>query len=165
MSEPSQPPPVPPVPRYGEYAPAGYVSPVQAPPPDPSMAGVPMRPAPRRKTWDLVFTVILLVVGFFGMLFGVLYGVLFTDPTLIDETLKQQGYSGFSGDVGSAPAVLIVTHVVLYLLALGLAIPLLLRRRVAFWAPLAAGIVAAIIFWSTLVAVLLSDPTFSSQIR
>jgi hypothetical protein len=111
----------------------------------------------------MVLTTVLLVMGFFGAGAGVLYGVLFSDPVLIAETLDQAGYPGFSGDAGAAPAVLIVSHVVLYLLALS-SIALIIKRRVAFWLPLAAGVVAAIIFWSTLTAVLMSDPGFVSQI-
>ena len=159
----------PPVPQYGEYAPPGS----QPPPP----AGEPVAPPPygaasfppqpgekKRKTWDVVLTIILLVIGLFGASFGVVYGVLFTDPALLDQALQQQGYGGFSGDAGAAPLVLIVSHAVLYLIAVGGSIPLLISRRVAFWLPLAAGIVAAIIFWSTMVSVLMSDPGFMSQL-
>lgn len=176
MSEPSTTPPVPPVepvppvPQYGEYAPAGYVPPTQ-PVAGPSemaqpygAASYPQQPAVKpRKTWDLVLTVVLLVLGFLGAGLGVMYGLAFTDPTLIADGLEQSGYPGFSGDAGAAPAVLIISHALLYLIALG-SIPLLLARRVAFWLPLAAGIVAAIIFWSTLFAVVLSDPGFVSQL-
>jgi hypothetical protein len=104
------------------------------------------------------------VVGLFGMLAGVTYGVIFSDPALLDDAFSQQGLSGFNGDVGAAPAVLIVSHVVLYLLALGSAIPLMIMRKVAFWAPLAAGVIAAIIFWSTVIAVVASDPGLTAQV-
>jgi hypothetical protein len=33
----------------------------------------------------------------------------------------------------------------------------------AFWVPLTAGVVAAIVFWVTLFAVMLTDPTLMSQ--
>jgi hypothetical protein len=172
MSDPSQPtPPAPPVPRYGEYAPEGYVPPQPAPGYEAAAgyqpygsASYPAQPgARRRKTWDLVLTVVLLVLGAFGALLGVVYGAIFTDPDLLDQALKMQGYGGFSGDPGAAPAVLIVSHIVLYLLALGGSIPLLLTKRVAFWVPLAAGVLAAIIFWATLMGVLLSDPALVSN--
>jgi hypothetical protein len=157
MSEPT-PPPVPPVPKYGEYAP-GYV-----PPPAPAPGADPAAPtaARPRKVWDLVLTIVLLVLGLFGMLLGVIYGMMFTDPELINQVLQQQGYGGIT-DAGSAPAVLIVSHVVLYLIAVGGALPLLITRRVAFWVPLAAGVLAAIIFWSTLVGVIMTDPAISTQ--
>jgi len=117
-----------------------------------------------RKMWDVVLTVILLVMGLFGMLAGVTYGIIFTDPALLDDAFTQQGLSGFSGDVGAAPAVLIISHVVLYLLALGSGIPLLIMRKVAFWAPLAAGVIAAVIFWGTIIAVVASDPGLTTQV-
>jgi hypothetical protein len=82
---------------------------------------------------------------------------------LLDEGFQQQGFNGFNGSVGSAPAILIISHVVLYLLALGVGLPLLITRHVAFWAPLAAGVIAAIIFWSTIISVMLSDPAVVSQ--
>ena len=162
-------PPVPPVPQYGEYAPAGYVAPQPVAGPAPAQpqgaASYPQQaPVRERKTWDLVLTSILLVMGLFGAGIGVIYGLLFTDPTLIASALEQGGYPGFNGDAGAAPAILIISHVVLYLIALG-AIPLLIARRVAFWLPLAAGIVAAIIFWSTVMGVLFSDPGFISQVQ
>jgi hypothetical protein len=134
--------------------PQGYAQPYGA-------ASFPMQPAGRRrKTWDLIFTIILLVVGFFGAGIGVLYGVAFTNPQLLDQALQQQGYGGFSGSAGSAPAILIVSHILLYLVALGGSIPLLISKRVAFWLPLSIGVLAAIIFWATVVGVLLSDPSF-----
>jgi len=161
-------PPVPPVPQYGEYAPAGYVAPQPvAGPPEPmpaqpqpyGAASYPQQPVVKgRRMWDVVLTVILLVMGLFGMMAGVAYGIIFTDPALLDDAFTQQGLSGFNGDVGAAPAVLIISHVVLYLLALGSGIGLLLKRKVAFWATLAAGVIAAIIFWGTVIAVVASDP-------
>jgi hypothetical protein len=166
MSDPSQqtPPGVPPVPRYGEYAPAGYVPPTQQP--AAPVTGYPMYPAPttgrRRKTWDLVLTIVLLVMGFFGMLIGLLYAGIISDPALMDQIFQQQNLGDFDGTVGAAPAVIIASHVILYLGVLGGSIPLLISKRVAFWLPLAAGVIAAIIFWSALAGVFLSDSDFTS---
>lgn len=173
MSEPTT-PPVPPVPQYGEYAPAGYVPPAQPPAPWPQAPygtpqyGYPMYPAPGgrpRRIWDLVLTVVLLVVGFFGVVIGLIYAGIFSDPTLLDALFQQQGIgSGFDGTVGAAPAVIVASHIILYLAALGGSIPLLIAKRVAFWVPLAAGVIAAIIFWGTVMAVFASDPNFVSTV-
>jgi hypothetical protein len=166
---------VPPVPQYGEYAP-GFVPPAPAPQyaqyaPATAQYGQPYGAASypqqlggprRRKTWDIVLTCILLVLGRFGAGIGVISGVAFTDPALINQALQQQGYGSLSGDAGAAPLVLIGSHVVLYLLALGVSIPLLVAKRVAFWVPLVAGAIAAIVFWGTLLAVLMNDPGFMS---
>ncbi|MES1170438.1 MAG: DUF6264 family protein, partial [Leifsonia sp.] len=57
-----------------------------------------------------------------------------------------------------------ISHVLLFLLAIGLSIPLLARGKVVvFWIPLAIGVVAAIIFWVTVFTVILSDPSFTSR--
>jgi hypothetical protein len=170
-------PPVAPVPQYGEYAPAGYVPPAAVPQqPAPGYeaaanhsqpygaASYPAQPGARqRKTWDLVLTVSLFVVGFFGMLIGAGYGALLTDPAFLDQAVQGAGIDEFTGQVGAAPAILVISHVLLYLLALGGGLPLLITKRVAFWVPLAAGVIAAIIFWVTLTGVFLTDPGFVAQ--
>jgi uncharacterized BrkB/YihY/UPF0761 family membrane protein len=161
-----QPPVQPTQPAYGEYGQAGqhgqgqYGQPYGAAsyPAQPGMPGVR-----RRKTWDLVLTIVLLVVGLFGMFIGLAYAALFSDPQLLDEGFKQQGLDGFNGTVGAAPTIITVSHILLYLLAVGGSIPLLLTKRVAFWVPLAAGVIAAIIFWGALAVVILSDPNFAAN--
>jgi len=187
---PPQAPPAPPVapeparpevPKYGEYAPVdasnpygvpGYAAAPAAPPaaPAPPAYGGPAYPAAyappvrKRRTWDVVLTSILLVVGFFGMLAGLGYAAIFATPDLLDQTMASAGYSGFSGNIGAAPAVLLISHIALYLLALGLSIPLLIRGKVVvFWIPLTIGVVAAVIFWATVFSVILSDPSFMSK--
>jgi hypothetical protein len=120
-------------------------------------------PAPKRRTWDVVLTIILLVLGLGGTLLGVLYGIIFSSPELLDDAFRQQGLGGFDGEVGATPLVLIVSHVVLYLLAAGLSILLLVKKKIAFYIPLIAGVVAAVIFWGALVMLMLSDPDFASS--
>jgi hypothetical protein len=158
----------PPVPQYGEYGPPGYVPPVPGPNDlkplayDGAAAAGPT--GRKRRTWDVVLTVILYVLGLIGASLGVTYGVMFSDPDLLRDVLAQQGYPGFDAQPGAVPAVLVISHVVLYLLAIGGSIPLLISKRVAFWGPLAAGVVAAIIFWSCMFIVISSDPGFVSQL-
>lgn len=119
-------------------------------------------PAPKRRTWDVVLTIILLVLGLGGTLLGVLYGIIFSSPELIDDAFRQQGLGGFDGEVGATPLVLIVSHVVLYLVAAGLSILLLVKKKIAFYIPLIAGVVAAVIFWAALIMLMLSDPDFAA---
>jgi hypothetical protein len=119
-------------------------------------------PVAKRRTWDVVLTIILLVLGLGGTLLGVLYGIIFSSPELIDDAFRQQGLGGFDGEIGATPLVLIVSHVVLYLLAAGLSILLLVKKKIAFYIPLIAGVVAAIIFWSALVMLMMTDPDFVS---
>lgn len=141
-------------PAYGQPA---YAQPVYGQP------GFGATPAPRRRTWDIVLTIVILVIGLGGLSLGLIYAWAFSQPELLDQAFRQQGLSGFSGDVGSAGAIIAISHILLYLLAVGLSILLLAKKKVAFYVPLAAGVLAAIIFWGTLVAVVMSDPTLVSE--
>ena len=155
------PPAAPPRPQYGEYAPPGYVPPVP-PQPQPGFpayaASVPAPGGRRRRTWDVVLTIVFLVLGLFGTALGLMYAAILSTPGLLDEALRAQGYGGFSGEVGAGATIIAVSHIALYLVAVVLSIVLLVKRFIAFWVPLAAGVIAAIIFWATLMGVLLSDP-------
>ena len=177
-------PPAPEVPQYGEYAPIApanpYGVPVSSAPSAPAAPqygapaygapayGTPAYGAPayapakpKRRVWDVVLTSILLVLGLFGLLAALAYAAIFADPGLLSQTLQKQGYGGFAGSVGAAPAVLAVSHIVLFLLAAGLSIPLLIRGKiVVFWIPLVIGVIAAIIFWVVVISVIASDPAF-----
>ena len=179
MSEPnSASDPTPEVPKapaftYGEAAPAATPAPSSPLPPptygerSPDYAAAPAygtpapgqqpygHPAPRRRTWDLVLTIVLLVVGFFGMLSGIGIAFLFTDPAFSEQFNDGLGQQGISGDVdfGSFPTIIVVSHVLLYVLALGLSILLLAKRKIAFYVPLSAGVIATLIFWIGYLAV------------
>jgi hypothetical protein len=152
--------PLPP-PTYGERMPDYAAAPAYGTP----GYGAPVSgtPVKRRRTWDMVLTVILLVVGFFGMLIGLFYAWAFSDPVLLDQAMGEGGLGGFDGTVGAGPTIIAVSHVVLYLVALGVGILLLVKNKIAFWVPLAAGVIAAIVFWGTLVSILLSDPAFMNN--
>lgn len=145
--------PLPP-PMYGERMPDYAAAPAYGAP----GYGGPAPTLKRRRTWDLVLTVILLVVGFFGMLIGLFYAWAFSDPVLLDQAMGQGGMGGFNGTVGAGPTIIAVSHIALYLVALGVSILLLVKNKIAFWVPLTAGVIAAIVFWGTLVSILMSDP-------
>jgi len=134
----------------------GYSQPVYGQP------GFGSTPAPRRRTWDVVLTIVLLVLGLGGMALGVLYGVLFSSPELVSEAFSQQGLGTFDGDPGAAPLVMIVSHVLLYLVAVGVSILLLVKKKIAFYVPLVAGVIAAVIFWGALMMIVMSDPDLAS---
>lgn len=172
-------------PRYGEYLPAGSPPPYQAPPvhhaqptyptypgqQQPTPEGYPgspyYQPVPAvrtRKVADLVVTCILLALGLFGMLAGV--GL----SAVLGQSLAQE-YARY-GVSYSAPAalptvatVLWVSHLVLFLAAVGGSIPLLVKKRIAFWVPLVAGVLAAIVFWGALISLVAGDPALMDAIR
>ena len=157
-------PPAPPAPAYGvpAYGAPGYGAPEYGAP----GYGAPAYAAPirKRRTWDVVLTIVLLALGLIGLLIGLVYAAVFASPDLLDQAMQQQGYDGFSAQPGAAPAVLAISHIVLFLLAVGLSIPLLIRGKVVvFWIPLTIGVVAAVIFWATVFSVILSDPSFMSK--
>jgi hypothetical protein len=179
MSEPnSAPDATPEVPKapsftYGDAAPVAPAAPVASsplPPPQygermPDYAAAPAytaapaygtpAPAPRRRTWDLVLTIVLLVTGFFGMLLGIGIAFMFTDPAFSEQLQEMLGQQGVTGDVdfGSFPTIIVVSHVLLYLIALGLSILLLVKRKIAFYVPLSAGFIATLVFWIGYLAV------------
>jgi len=167
-------PPVPPVPQYGEYAAAQPTTPVPPAVPTPApqygyalpeYGAAGAAPVRKRRTWDLVLTIILLVVGLFGMGIGLLYAAIFTDPELVSESFSAQGYD-WNGSAGSFSLVITVSHLLLYFAAVGISIPLLIKGRiVVFWIPLVAGVIAAVIFWVALFAVILSDPNFVNSVN
>jgi hypothetical protein len=152
MSE--QPPsgyPVPePRPRWGEYAPAQ--PPAQQPLPQQTYAPWPyaVPPKPPRRIWDIVLTSILLVVGLFGTLIACLYAANL--QRVVEIAAEQRGISANGASTSVESLVIVISHVVLLLAAAGISIPLLVRGRpVAFWIPLAAGVIAAILFWVLLI--------------
>lgn len=155
--------PLPP-PAYGERLPDATGAPTYAAPAYGTPGAGAAYPAPpkRRRTWDLVLTIILLIVGLFGMGIGLVYAAIFSDPALVqdvfDEAYGQSGLGGWNGSVGAAPAVIAVSHILLYLVAVGVSILLLIKNKIAFWVPLTAGVIAAIVFWGSLFAIVLSDP-------
>jgi len=106
----------------------------------------------RRRTWDVVLTIILLVVGLFGALIGGFYGFIFMNPSLLAVGLQQQGLDPSVGDTSGIGAILLISHIVLYLVAAGVSIVLLVKNKIAFYVPLSAGVLAAIIFFGCVIA-------------
>ncbi|MGB3911479.1 MAG: DUF6264 family protein [Pseudolysinimonas sp.] len=158
--------PLPP-PMYGERMPDYAAAPAYGTPAyGTPVYGAAVPPVKRRRVWDLVLTVILLVLGLFGMGIGLIYAAIFADPVLVqdvfDQAYGQSGLGSWNGDVGAAPAIIAISHIVLYLIALGVSIPMLIKNKIAFWVPLTAGVIAAIVFWGTFMAIMFSDPSLLS---
>jgi hypothetical protein len=148
-----------PRPQYGEYAPPGWVSPVAQPeaepvddPPPPPVPAPPAAAVQRAPRWDRSLTIGLLVVGLFGALIGWMIGATVVES--LPLALEQYGVKPgpMPKWLDAAGTALVASHLLLYLLAAGLSIALLRAGRPAFWAPLSAGVIAAIIFWSVMTA-------------
>ncbi len=169
-------PPVPPVPAYGEYAAPGPVyapvPPAQQQYPQPGYY-VPQPYTTQQPTYqyygepgkrplrvaDLVISIILLVIGLFGVGYTLLTGVVL-------ESAMQQQYDSYDlgtytpgSSVAVLQAVLIVSHVVLYVVVVPITLLLIVKRRISFWVPLTGGVIAAAIFWVALIVFIASDPT------
>src|ERR1700710_1485749 len=131
------------VPRYGEYAPTGQTPPPEQVPQGPYYVTPPVKR--NAKVGDIVVTVILLVFALIGTLLAVLEVVEL--PHSMPSAYAQYGvaYSA-PADLGVLSWVIIVSHIVLFLAAVGISIPLLVKHRLAFWVPLMFGIVAAVLF-------------------
>jgi len=156
------PPVAPPAPGYAVPPAPGYPQPVYGQP-GYGAAGYGMPPARRRRTWDVVLTIILFVMGLFGMIAGLFYAWIFANPALFAEAMAQQGMA-LGVDTRGAATIIGISHPVLYLLGLGIGILLLVKNKIAFWVPLTAGVIATIIFWGTFVAIVMSDPGFLNSV-
>jgi len=138
-----------PKPRWGEYAPAAPPSQQPAPPQPPAGYApwqYPTPPKPARRTWDVVLTSILLVMGVIGTLIACFYAANLEEAVTTAARQREITPNGASTSVESL--VMVVSHIVLLLAAAGISIPLLVRGRpIVFWIPLTAGVIAAIVFW------------------
>lgn len=173
-----------PRPQYGEYAPEGWTwqppAGEQTSDPAPQMATPPVRPAagaaaasardgrPERRG-DRIATIALLVIGLFGAIYNaVLLNML---PSLATETFRQTarilGTELPAGDFTPGPQVptLIlvgtIVQLALWVIALAWSVRRLRARRLAFWVPLVAGIVAFAVFYVLMAQILLSDPEYA----
>ncbi len=165
MSTPESPNHVPPVPRYGEYAP---VTPNQPPAPlQPYGAPSYYAPTGERppRTADMVVSIVLLGIGFISVLIAILNA--FTITYQMDEIYSQYGIEGqYEPGAGAAiaTAVIILSHLVLYVLAVVFTILLIRKRRISWWLPLSAGALASVIFMGTFVALVFSDSALLDEV-
>lgn len=105
--------------------------------------------APReRRAWDVALTVILLIIGLFSTLFSLAVAALL--PEAVTGAVPAEVLAGDQ-------LVLVISHLLLYGLAVAVSIILIALKRIAFWVPLVAGAIAVIVFWTTIVGVILLD--------
>ena len=179
-----------PAPKYGEYAPAGWVSPVppvepadvttsepgrdgvrpdtrsasQPPPP----SGTPVPGAPPvviRRGFNTYASVLLLGIGLVTVLENLLRASSI-GSTLLDE-MKNRGYytNGFTRG-GALTAVGIASSIFAVIVYIVVAVVTLRRLRagkLAWFIPLAAGALVYLVIGVSLAVVILSDPTVSSH--
>ena len=120
--------------------------------------------ARRTKTADVTITCILLTLGLFGMLTGIATGTTL-GPALQQEYAKYGLTFTGGARLPGIELALAISHVALFLAALGISIPLMVKRRTAFWVPLVAGVIAAIIFWVLIISLIAGDPALIHAIN
>ena len=157
-----------PRPQYGEYAPDGWVSPY-SPVPDSTEAPlaaeqVVVEPVRKRRTWDTVLTFALLGVGLYTVLSGYVGFSQLSD--VFDQMFTQLGIGEFTNvDAANTAGVIasIAQTVIWVIAAVGAGISLQ-RGRLAFWWPLAGGVLANLILVILVGVVMASDPAYAEYV-
>ena len=107
----------------------------------PVIPPLPTAPLKPRRVWDLVLTIILILVGFGAvavMLFAAVFLVFASDSCGVASCNETQMSLGMGVAIAAPVMVMLVAAIV--------AIVLLVRRKLAFWVAL-AGIVGAGLGW------------------
>ncbi|AGW41936.1 hypothetical protein O159_19170 [Leifsonia xyli subsp. cynodontis DSM 46306] len=115
----------------------------------------PQADAPR---WNLAATIALLIVGLVGMISSI--GTLQALPSSIRllHTTQQLGDFHPADSVGALIATGSIVMAGLWFLSAGLSVWLLLRKRLAFYPPIVAGVVTLIALFVIAGAVIATDP-------
>ena len=117
------------------------------------------------RTGDMITSIILLAVGFFATIYATLNALSLTMQFQL--LYEDNGISGnYEPSVGSSVAtvVIIASHVILLAVAALVTVTLIRKRRVSFWVPLVAGVLAFVIFFGSVLAVVLSDANLMEAI-
>ncbi|MCU1439061.1 MAG: hypothetical protein JWP85_58 [Rhodoglobus sp.] len=160
-----------PEPRYGQYAPVPPPATEIPPAPPANETAVPLPPpagaradAPRRR-WDVVLTTLLLLFGVYDVVTG--FGTYADLSAPLRAVFEQQGIGDFTSDALALQLGIWLNVLRVALLAAAIVVSLLRisRNRIAFWAPLGAGVLAVL---ATLVAagvLVVSDPAFTAYLE
>lgn len=154
-----------PRPRWGEYADVPPAPPAPQYPPPSIPEPEPQPTAPKRRTGDMVVTTALLLIG--------VYDVVAQWPfyTSLGAGLRQayelQGLGEFTsiGLADSIGSTLNIVRGALLVIAIVWALVRIGRGQRAFWVPLAAGVLAAIIVTVALFAIIFQDPALAEYVQ
>lgn len=163
-----------PLPKYGEYAPVPPVDPGVVPPVPPiDLAVAPLvtdQPAAApgtggtpgtRRTWDVVLTAVLLLFGVWDVVTG--YPRFAELDVALRSAYEDQGIGAFTADTLATTMGLVINigRVVLLVVAIVVSLRLIARRRLSFWAPLGAGVIAGLFVVVCILVVVLRDPALA----
>lgn len=126
--------------------------------PYPGAPGTQPRAGQPAPTWNLTLTVLLGVFGFFGMSYSI--ATLQAIPASMQLLHSTNGLGEYTPApvVGTLVAVGSILMAVIWAVSAGISAWLLVKRRLAFWIPLVAGIVAMVVLLIFAGAVLATDP-------
>lgn len=153
-----------PRPQYGEYAPTPPAPPTYEPVPPVSATPVPAADAPPARRADRVISIALLMLSVFITYITVNMAVSLS-------TFMTQYYATFGLEFGGndalpiAQAVIIVSHLVLFVVSVLVTINRLSKHKLSFWVPLSAGVIAGLFWWGTMFALVFSDPVLIDAIQ
>lgn len=121
---------------------------------------------PTSRRWDLFLTSLLLAYGLWSVISGLAqYSNL---SSVAQKLYTTQGLGTFASSqpaLGTSLGLAInVSGLVIFVVVVLLAYRLLRRGRIAFWVPLAGGVLAAIISAACLVSYLFTDPGFATYL-
>lgn len=147
-----------PRPQYGEYAD------LPPAPPAPVVEAAPVAAAPRRRTWDVVLTTALLLWGVVDVVTG--FRAYADLGAGLRAAYEAQGIPAFESDAlaDQLGMVLNVVRVALLVAAVVVALVQLSRNRLAFWAPLGAGVLAALTLLVFVIVIIAGDPGFAQYV-
>ena len=155
-----------PQPKYGEYAPT---PPAVVEPPrvvdEAAAESIRDAAARPRRSWDVILTTALLLVGVFDVVTG------FEQFANLAATLRtfyeQQGYGAFTSVELAAAMGLVanITRIVLLVAAIVVSLLRIARNLLAFWAPLGAGVIAALVVVVCILVTVLGDPALAEFVQ
>jgi hypothetical protein len=170
-----------PRPQYGEYASvdeqiaAGGVpveaEPVVTPaavaraplaPPDPvtRVDGAP----PVSRTWDVVLTLTLLVLGAYSILTSI--AGLLDFSTVLVELYAAAGYGAYTS-IALADGIgvgILVSHSIVYVVTVAVALSRLRARRLAFFVPISGAVLAGVFYFVLVLVAMTSDPALAAWV-
>ena len=136
---------------------------MQLPPPGaaPGAGGAVPR---QRRSGDFIATIALLVVGLFSVVNNVV--TLFDLNAFLRQFAALYDIEGYTpnGDFSAAGVGVGIFWIVLYLATVWVTVLSLRARRLSFWIPLVAGVVATLSSTALYLIALLSDPVVLNQL-
>jgi hypothetical protein len=117
------------------------------------------------RTADAIISIVLLVLGFIGMLLGIVTALVLETSMQDQYTLYGLGTYDPPSSLVAMQAIVIVAHLLLFVISTPITILLIVKRQISFWVPLTAGVIATLVFWGVLFGLMLSDPILMDGIQ